>query len=108
MSWTLKVKHTRPNTGVNFYKDSSGGGKYMSPSAKTHVKNTYVDTGKRISFTTSLSGNQLELTKTYVFSNETAKNEYVNDSVIQSWLSDCNTYNTANGISKVILQNEAT
>ena len=39
MSWTLKVKHTRPNTGVNFYKDSSGGGKYMSPSAKTHVKN---------------------------------------------------------------------
>jgi len=108
MSWTLKIKHTRPNAGVPFYRDTSGGGKYLSDSDRAYIKSTYVDTGKRLSFSASFSEDQLEVTRTFVFSNEAAKNEYANDTVIQKWLAIRNDHNTTHNISKVTVQNEAT
>jgi hypothetical protein len=106
MSWTIRVKHTRPNTGVDWYK--AGSDSYLNDSDFNHVTSTYRNTNKLVSSSVSLSENELELTKTFVFDNEDSKNVYVSDSRIRSWFSASSAYNTSNNISKTILQNEET
>ena len=106
MAWTIKIKHTRPITGVDWYRVESDS--YMSYSDSSHVESTYRDTEKLVSSSTSLSDNQLELTKTFVFDDEDSKDAFWNDSRIQAWISARNTYHTSNSITIEILQNEAT
>ena len=103
MAWTIKVKHTRPNTDVEWYFGTSqlrGNGSSLTEK--------YINTGKRVSFNTSLSENELELIKTIIWQDEAAKNEYWADSMVESWISARNSYNASNNISTVILQNEET
>jgi hypothetical protein len=106
MTWTIKIKHTRPNTDVEFYKATESS--YMNDSDTSYVESTYKDTGKRVSSSSSLSENELELTKTHVYRDEASKNAYDADSRIQAWISACNSYNTTNNISKAIIQDEET
>ena len=106
MAWTIKIKHTRPNTGVDWYRVESDS--YLSYSDISHVESTYRDTNKLVSTSQSLSENGLELTKTFVFDNEDSRNAFLNDSRIQAWISARNTYHTSNSITIEILQNEAT
>ena len=101
MTWTVKIKHTRPNTDVEFYKATENS--YLSD-----VKSTYRDAEKLVSTSDSLSDNQLELTKTLVFDNEDSKDAFNDDSRIQAWISARNSHNTSNNITRVILQNEET
>ena len=53
MSWTIKIKHTRPNTGVDWYRVESDS--YMSDSDSSHVESTYRDTEKLASASVSLA-----------------------------------------------------
>jgi len=109
MTWTINIHHTRPNTNVEFYKDPEHSSlSYLNASDQSHVTSTYRDTGRLVSTSHSLSENGLELTKTFVYRDEPSKNAYVNDSIIQAWLSARDVYNTSNNIIKVIIQNEAT
>ena len=53
MTWTIKIKHTRPNTGVDWYRVESDS--YLSDSDSSHVESTYRDTEKLASTSISLS-----------------------------------------------------
>ena len=102
MAWTIKVKHTRPNTGVDWFVGTPGHW------VNDYIEDKYDDTGKRISLNASLSENGLEVTTTVVFRDESAKNEYWLDSQLVDFIDARNTYNTSNSISKTLLQNEET
>ena len=106
MAWTIKIKHTRPNTGVDWYRVESDS--YLSYSDSSHVESTYRDTEKLVSSSDSLSDNQLELTKTLVYKDEASKDEHEQDSKARTFRTAMVEYNTSNSISIVILQNEAT
>ena len=118
MSWTIKIKHTRPNTDVEFYdtrrayrstEDTS-----LAVSDQNHInaaKNVALakeGRGELISSTVTLSENELELTKTFVYRDEAAAQEHSSDSTVQTYLAARNTYNDANNIIKTVLQNEET
>jgi len=109
MSWTLKLKHTRPNTDVAFYShaEAQSGHDFSSSDLAYHVS-TYKDTGKFISRISSFSENGLEVTRTYIWKDESSRNEYIQDSRIAAFLTATEEYNTLNNITKVILQDEAT
>ena len=106
MTWTLKIKNTRPNTGVDWYK--AGSDSFMNDDDMNYVVSTYKDTNKLVSSSSSLSENGLELTKTFVFDNEDSKNAWNADSRVQTWVSARNAYDTSNNISRTIVQNEET
>ena len=111
MAWTKKIKFTRPNTDVDFYKAAgadSGRTGQLNNSDLSYMGSTYKDTGKVVSISTSLSDNQLELTKTLVYKDEASKDEHISDSVVQSFVGDMIEYNTTNNISIAIIQDEAT
>ena len=96
VTWTVKVKYTRPNTDVDFYTTED---KFLVVSD---------DLGRLIEYTKVLSDNELEQTKTLVYRDESSKTYYINDSKFQSWKVARDTYNTLNSISKTIIQNEET
>ena len=106
MTWTVKVKYTRPNTDVAFYKAAAN--TYLNNSDQNHQTSTYKDTGKLISTSASLSDNELEIIKTFVYKDEASKDEHLSDSVIQTFRTADTEYNEDNDITRVILQNEAT
>jgi len=97
VTWTVKVKYTRPNTDVDFYSDLGNEERVVSD-----------DNERLISHTKVLSDNELEVISTFVFKDESSKTYYNNDSELQAWKAACNTYNTSNSISKAIIQNEET
>lgn len=99
MSWTVTIKYMRPNTGVDWYVDpDSSIGAQLSDADVDYVQSTYIDTGKRVSQTTSESDDELELTKTYVYRDNAAYVEYISDSRVRSFILDAVTYNLANSI----------
>ena len=106
MTWTVKIKQTRPNTDVEFYSVTESS--YMSDSDVSYVESTYRDTEKLVSTSASLSDNQLELTKTLVYKDEASKDEHISDSVTQDFVGDMIEYNTTNNILVAIIQDEAT
>lgn len=108
MTWTLKIKATRPDTDTDFYtaKDST---QRLTDSDLAYVYTTYKETGKLVSGPDgTLSADELELTKTYVFRDEACKDEFQSDSKMSAWLNAAKTYNSANGIEYTTLQDEAT
>ena len=118
MSWTVKIKHTRPNTGVEFYDLNA---EYrvtentaLAVSDQEHINSikaiatTFEDTGKQVSTSSSLSENELELTKTFVYRDEASRDEFIDDSAVIAWMFARSTYYTENDINMDILQNEST
>ena len=91
MTWTVITKYTRPNTGVDWYAA-------MSDEGLAYVQSNYVDNGKRTSSTSSVSGDELEVTKTFVFRDNAAYHEYMTDSRIKEFNVDQLEYNLTNNI----------
>ena len=91
MTWTLKVKATRPNTDVDWYA-------YQSDD----------DVREKLTVSFSLSENELELIKTFVWDDEASRDEHIEDYFASGVTDDRDEYNTANNISLVKLQDEAT
>ena len=101
MSWTVQLKFTRPNTGVDWY--------VVTNVDKDEKTQDWLDTGKIISMDRVMAGDELSHTITTVFKDEAAKNEYkAYDTGKPSWVSARNTYNATNSITKEVLQDEAT
>ena len=109
MAWTKRIKFTRPNTDVAFYKaDDAVSGHDLDEDDLSYMASNFTNSGKIVSVSTSLSDNQLELTKTLVYKDETSKDEHEQDSKARTFRTAMVEYNTSNSISTVILQNEAT
>ena len=109
MAWTKRIKFTRPNTDVAFYKaDDAVSGHDLDEDDLIYMASNFTNSGKIVSVSTSLSDNQLELTKTIVYKDEDSKDAFNNDSRIQAWISARNSHNTSNNITKVIIQDEET
>jgi hypothetical protein len=118
MSWTISIKHTRPNTDVEFYdrrrEYRATENTSLAVSDQDHITSTmavaaaFEGREELISSSTSLSENELELTKTFVYKDEPSRNAFIDDSEVQAWTSARNSYNTSNNITRVIIQNEET
>ena len=74
MAWQRSTKEVRPDTDTDFY--------VAQEDTIAHIKETYEDTGKSVSFSISLSEDTLTKTKTRVFDTEASKNTFVADDVI--------------------------
>ena len=99
MTWTVVIKHIRPNTGVDWYVDpESSIGSALSDADVDYVQSTFIDTGKRISQTSSESDDGLESTKTYVYRDNAAYIEYITDDRVKSFVQEQITYNLTNEI----------
>ena len=90
MTWTVVIKHKRPNTGVNWHDHGDDDLAY--------VNTNYVDNGKRVSLTSSVSDDGLESTKTYVYRDNAAYMEYITDDRVKSFVQEQITYNLTNDI----------
>jgi len=74
MAWQRTIKEVRPNTNTDWYE--------ASDDTKAHIKSTYEDTGKSLSFSMSLSEDTLTIFKTRIFDTEANRNTFVTDDVI--------------------------
>ena len=95
MAWQVVMRKTRPNTGVNFES--------MSSDVRAYIVTNFVDTGKRVSFNQTLSGDGLQQTSTSVYRDEASKNEVFNDSTVAAEITRRDQVNTNNGISKTVV-----
>ena len=95
MAWQVVMRKTRPNTGVNFES--------MSSDVRAYIVTNFVDTGKRVSFNQTLSGDGLQQTSTSVYRDEASKNEVLNDSTVATEVARRDQVNTNNGISKTVV-----
>ena len=95
MAFQVVMRKTRPNTGVNFESISSD--------VRAYIGTNYVDTGKRVSFNQTLSGDGLQQTSTSVYRDEASKNEVLNDSTVATEVARRDQVNTNNGISKTVV-----
>ena len=95
MAWQVVMRKTRPNTGVNFES--------MSSDVRAYIVTNFVDTGKRVSFNQTLSGDGLQLTYTSVYRDEASKNELRDDSTVAAEVARRDQVNTNNGISKTVV-----
>ena len=104
MTWTVKVKHTRPNTDVDFYTaDGATDGHQLSSSDFAYYLTTYKETGKFINRISSFSEDGLEVTRTLIWKDEATKNEYVQDSRMAAALIAHEEYNTLNNMKAIFL-----
>jgi len=108
MSFTVKIKYTRPNTDVLWYGGDPSHYAEDHDATVAAIENDRRSGGKLISGTSVVSDNGLELTTTAVWSDEASMNAHWGDSRVQSIVSARNTYNTSNSISRTILPNEET
>ena len=113
MTWTTITKYERPNTGVPWYSAAGSRGvlNELSPLNNgdwQHVKNNYIDNGKRVSATITVTGNDLIQCKTFVYRDEAAYEEYRTDSRTVAYRNAMETYNAANGITQISRTSSAT
>ena len=101
MTWTVKIKQTRPNTDVNWHQASISD----VPAA---IDSDRRSSGKLVSVDHTVSDNGLDRISTSVWKDEATMNAHWGDSRVQSLISARNTYNTSNSISVTVLQNEET
>ena len=90
MTWTVVIKHIRPNTGVDWHDHGA--------EDLAYVNTNYVDNGKRVSLTSSVSDDGLESTKTYVYRDNAAYIEYITDDRVKSFVQEQIIYNLTNDI----------
>ena len=74
----------------------------MSSDVRAYIGTNYVDTGKRVSFNQTLSGDGLQLTYTSVYRDEASKNELRNDSTVATEVARRDQVNTNNSISGLL------
>jgi hypothetical protein len=84
---------TRPNSYTPYYT--------FKPGVLLHYKNTYDDTGKRISLIIEDSKDLLQLASISTWINEASYNEFMNDATSIITRSDMDAYNSANNITSV-------
>lgn len=82
---------TRQNAGVPFYKPTDA---FMA-----HYKTTYMDSGKILSSTVTISEDKLKQVITTMWKDEPTWNEYLADSVCQAHFNARNAYHDGNGIA---------
>jgi len=98
MAWKRVQVRTIPNADTAFEK--------MNDEVLSYMKEKYIDTGKRTSFSVSSSDDGLVLTYTSIFRDEASKNEFLADSTIAAESTRRNTINASNGITKEITVDE--
>ena len=101
MTWTVKIKQTRPNTDVNWYAPAPSDVSGVIDSERR-------SSNKLVSANHTVSDNGLDRISTAVLDDEASMNAHWGDSRVQSLISARNTYNTSNSISVTVLQNEET
>ena len=89
---------TRPNTTVKFHKPDS--------EFSAYIKQTYVDTGKRVYRSKTLSEDGLTLTLITVWRDLAAHDEFVADSMVQAGVETRKVHNTARGIQNTNVEPE--
>lgn len=100
MTWTVVTTYTRPNTGVEWYSHAdSSTGSPLSDTDSSYIKSNYVDNGKKVAASTEGSLTT-EITKTFVFRDKAAYDEYKADSKIAAFINAQDTYNSANNINR--------
>lgn len=94
MPITRTVTATRPNTSVNFWPE------VQHSSIWKYITETYIDTGKVIWNTTSLSDDGLTRTSVKVFDTEQSLDQYISDDTIHSsrFVQGRELYNSDQGI----------
>ncbi len=98
MAWQRTVREVRPNTDTDFYVSSDD--------SIAHIKSTYEDTGKSLSFSISYSNDTLTKLKTRVFDTEANRNAFVADSVIVTDRGRFATHCTNNSTTKSVTKDE--
>lgn len=72
------VTYTRPSTSVSFYPP------IRNSVIWNYITETYIDTGKIISNSDSFSPDGLTRTSVTIFDSEQSRDQYVNDTTVQS------------------------
>jgi hypothetical protein len=98
MAWKKVTVRTIPDADTHFER--------MSDEVIAYMKTNYEDTGKRTSFSQSLSDDGLVGTNTSIFKDEDTKNEFLNDSTIKAEIARRNKVNTDNDITTEITVDE--
>ena len=98
MAWQRTSKEVRPDTDTDFY--------VAHEDTIAHIRETYEDTGKSISFSISLSEDTLTKTKTRVFDTEANRNAFLADSVIVADRAVFAQHCTDNSTTKSVVTNE--
>ena len=93
MAWKVQMKFTRPNTGVAWYQNAT-----PSDSAIASRKSNYIDTGKIISTSQTVSANGLVLTKEIIYKDEASREEHF--AAMKSDRDARKSYNTTNSITE--------
>ena len=99
MTWTVKIKQTRPNTDVNWYAPTPSDVSGVIDSERR-------SSNKLVSVDTTFSDDGLERISIAVWKDEVTNAAHWGDSRVETFVSARNTYNAANGISLEVLQNE--
>ena len=95
MAWQRVVKRTSPSVDVDWEP--------FSVDALNYVRTNYDNTGKRTSFSITLSENALEATYTSVYTDEATKNEFMTDSTVLTEFRRRNAVNDGNNITREII-----
>ena len=101
MTWTVVTTYTRTNTDDDWYAAGGSSDSPMNDSDVAYIQSNYVDNGKRVSSDASVSDDNLELTKTFVYRDKAAYDEYTADSRVTAFVSAQITYNGSNNITFV-------
>lgn len=90
------VTVTRPNTSVDFKTiyPAMPNGQFSD-----YLKANYLDTGKILSRTESVSDDNLKLIITTVWKDDAARSEHQNDSVVKAQFENLLNYRKSNGIT---------
>ena len=95
----ITVSYTRPNTSVDW------GPNIKSTAMIEYYQTNYIDTGMLVSESVNISEDGLVLTRINIWNEYTPQLtgleivlQYKTDAIIQSWISERNTYNQTNGI----------
>jgi hypothetical protein len=95
----ITISYTRPNTSVDW------GPNIKSTELSEYYQNNYIATGMLVAESVNISDDGLTLTRSNIWNDSTPQVtgleimlQYKSDTIIQSWLTERNAYNQANGI----------
>ena len=103
----ITVSYTRPNTSVDW------GPNIKSTAMIEYYQTNYIDTDMLVSESVNISEDGLVLTRINIWNEYTTQLtgleivlQYKTDAIIQSWISERNTYNQTNGITPSMTYNQ--
>ena len=107
MTWTTKVKLTRPSTDVDWYAEPTEEKFFRNSEDATDEFKAH-GAAKRISNSISISDNELEVIKTFIWQDETSHDEYRQFASFKNFIRKRDLHNRTNNITLERLQNEET